>query len=286
LAYLNQDEHGPAIDDFTKAIGLSPDFSILYSNRGFSYYKQDEYNSAIKDYSKAIELDSNDENNYFWRGHSYYLKENYGAAIQDFSKAIKINGDEYLYHELRGQAYKQKENYDSAVTDFTKAIELYLDKDDATAEKLAELYNYRGVAWSYKENKEKAKDDFREAVRIDPSNDTYKKNLDDCFITTAVCGYLGKPDNCYELTAFRDFRDNWLIHQPDGKAIVDEYYLVAPSIVTRIDKSVEKDAVYSDIWNKYLLPCLRFIENGEMENCRVKYIEMVENLKNTWEDEK
>ena len=37
-----------------------------------------------------------------------------------------------------------------------------------------------------------------------------KKFLGLCFITTAVCQELGKPDDCEELTAFRAFRDGYL----------------------------------------------------------------------------
>jgi hypothetical protein len=45
-----------------------------------------------------------------------------------------------------------------------------------------------------------------------------------CFITTAVCDFLSEPDDCYELTLFRSFRDNWLSFQPDGKQLVEQYY--------------------------------------------------------------
>ena len=38
-----------------------------------------------------------------------------------------------------------------------------------------------------------------------------KKFLGLCFITTAVCQELGKPDDCEELTAFRAFRDGYLL---------------------------------------------------------------------------
>ena len=40
-----------------------------------------------------------------------------------------------------------------------------------------------------------------------------KKFLGLCFITTAVCQELGKPDDCEELTAFRAFRDGYLRHR-------------------------------------------------------------------------
>ena len=52
-----------------------------------------------------------------------------------------------------------------------------------------------------------------------------------CFITTAVCEAEGKPDDCAELTAFRRFRDGWLSQQPDGPALIEEYYEIAPAIV-------------------------------------------------------
>ena len=54
-----------------------------------------------------------------------------------------------------------------------------------------------------------------------------KKN--GCFITTATCAEYGKPDNCYELTMFRKFRDEWLSKQPDGLKLIEEYY---PSIIS------------------------------------------------------
>ena len=34
-----------------------------------------------------------------------------------------------------------------------------------------------------------------------------------CYITTAVCEFYGKPDDCHELTQFRKFRDEWLAKQ-------------------------------------------------------------------------
>ena len=51
-----------------------------------------------------------------------------------------------------------------------------------------------------------------------------KKLFGLCFITTAVCEELGKPDDCEELTAFRAFRDGYLRACPDGetKAVFSE----------------------------------------------------------------
>ncbi len=100
-----------------------------------------------------------------------------------------------------------------------------------------------------------------------------------CFITTAVCESFGKPDDCYELTSFREFRDTYMLGTPEGRALVEEYYDVAPAIVTCIDLGEDRAAVYKGIWREWLSPCLSDIEAGRMEACGRRYREMVERLK-------
>ena len=99
-----------------------------------------------------------------------------------------------------------------------------------------------------------------------------------CFITTAVCDTFGKPDDCYELNMFRNFRDNWLKQQADGRKLINEYYTIAPQIVSAINALPDANLIYQQIWNKYLTKCLYFIENNKNVACKEKYMEMVENL--------
>jgi hypothetical protein len=106
-----------------------------------------------------------------------------------------------------------------------------------------------------------------------------------CFITTAVCGSFSKPDDCYELTLFRNFRDKWLCSQPDGKQLVKKYYNIAPKIVGTINKLPEQSSIYKSIWDDYLSKCLCLIENGNMNECKEMYIQMIKDLKNKyWEE--
>lgn len=99
-----------------------------------------------------------------------------------------------------------------------------------------------------------------------------------CFITTAVCGSLGKADDCAELTAFREFRDNWLAYQPDGEALVGEYYRIAPGIVRAIDARADAAEIYRAIWLEYLSPCYELIRRGRNAACKRKYVEMMRAL--------
>ena len=101
-----------------------------------------------------------------------------------------------------------------------------------------------------------------------------------CFITTAVCEYFNKPDDCYELTTLRHFRDEWLRYQPDGSDLISEYYHIAPDIVNKLEASSLKDEIYSELWKDYISPCIGYIEENELQKCKELYISMVNNLKN------
>jgi hypothetical protein len=103
-----------------------------------------------------------------------------------------------------------------------------------------------------------------------------------CFITTAVCSTLCRPDDCSELQSFRKFRDDYLLKQPDGKEQVREYYLIAPLIVNAIDASPEKDHIYYSIWDNYLSKCLVMYEQHNYKRCQSIYTEMVNILRNQW----
>ena len=100
-----------------------------------------------------------------------------------------------------------------------------------------------------------------------------------CFITSAVCRTFNKPDDCYELTTFRAFRDNWLKNQPDGPKLIQEYYHTAPAIVEQIDKRTNHEEIYQFIWDRYLYFCIQLIEQQRFEQCKDRYIMMVNDLK-------
>ena len=99
-----------------------------------------------------------------------------------------------------------------------------------------------------------------------------------CYITTAACSQLGKADNCYELTVFREYRNKILAHEVDGEKIINEYYRTAPRIVDNINKQKNCEEIYQKIWNEFLSPCLIFLENMEYAKCKELYMQMVKEL--------
>lgn len=115
-----------------------------------------------------------------------------------------------------------------------------------------------------------------------PPSSPSRKKSGSCFITTAVCQYYGKSDDCYELTSLRQFRDGWLAAQPGGEEVIQEYYRIAPSIVSAIDAARQWDSVYPRLWEQYILPCVRLIERNDYRQCRELYEQMVLYVKNEY----
>lgn len=225
---------------------------------------------AIEGYTPA-----QTELGYLYRN-GWHVPKNSQKALRWLKKAIE-QGDAGAQDNL-GVMYAAGEGVEQS---YEKAVEWYrkaADQGNAAAQ------NHLGVCY---QNGKGVKQDKKEAAKwyqkaADQGNkDAQKnlKNLSGCFITTAVCQTFHKPDDCYELTMFRHFRDNWLSKQPNGKDMIAEYYVVAPSIVEKIDSSEYPDQVYRKIWKLYLNPCLHYLENRQYEDCRNLYVEMVTKLK-------
>lgn len=100
-----------------------------------------------------------------------------------------------------------------------------------------------------------------------------------CFLTSACVAHLGKADDCAELTTLRSFRDGYMKNSQEGKALVDEYYRIAPNIVKKIDASANKGCYYCYIYS-VVEKCVGLINEGKNQETIDEYKAMVLHLKN------
>src|SRR4030065_1326263 len=128
--WLNK-EYNSAIEAFTSAIALDPNYVYAYGNRGIAYADKGQYDRAIEDYNKAIQLDPNDAKAYNNRGVAYDKKGQHDRAIEDSNKSIILNPHYADAYNNRGITYYHKGQYDSAIEDYNKVIQL--DPNDAEA---------------------------------------------------------------------------------------------------------------------------------------------------------
>jgi hypothetical protein len=183
-----------------------------------------------------------------------------------FNRFLKHFEEEGLKRESDPRFF----DYRYLIVAFT--VPAILEQKLPAAEKLADAFLAK---WNAHYTKNKLSKSSYENI-----NNGFKKKL--CYITTAVCTSLGKGDNCEELNTFRRFRDEWLAATPTGETKIREYYLFAPMIVQAIDRSQEKEAVYRNIWDEHLMPCLNLIRSGELQECAREYENMVLELESKW----
>lgn len=72
-----------------------------------------------------------------------------------------------------------------------------------------------------------------------------------CVVTTACCGALGLPDDCFELRTLRRYRDQVLSRTPDGRRAIDEYYRSAPELLAALP---ERNRTLFTLYWRYILP--------------------------------
>jgi len=132
-----------AIEYYTKAIELNPDYAKAYNNRGVAYDVLKEYEKAISDYNKAIELNPEDAKAYYNIGLAYSNLKDYEKAISDYNKAIELNPEDAKAYYNIGLAYSNLKDYEKAISDYNKAIELN-PKYVMAHKNLSELYIITG----------------------------------------------------------------------------------------------------------------------------------------------
>jgi tetratricopeptide (TPR) repeat protein len=158
-AYNRKGDHDRAIQDFSEAIRLSPNYGY-YRSRGIEYVEMGDYDRAIQDLTEALRLNSKDTFAYESRGDAYNYKRDYDRAIQDFNEALRLDQNYERAYYGRGQAYNSKDDYDRAIQDFDEAIRL--NPKDVSA------YYTRGLAYRIKGDYDRSIQDSSEAIHLNP----------------------------------------------------------------------------------------------------------------------
>lgn len=268
----------------------------VYKLGRYFEYKAHDLKTAFKYYRKAVRDNNADAICHFAEMYEVGCTEDgdlkneaidHQKATELYQKAFNLrlkaakNGDTVAMVNL-GESYL---GYNGVERNEEKAFEYFKAASDVgnfnAMRRLAGLYRSGvGTAQSfdkYLELLSKAAENGDDNAKYELNQ--YYKNKKSCFITTAVCDNSGKPDDCYELTTFRKFRDEWLVVQLDGKSLIAEYYEIAPRIVANINRLPEAKKIYENIWKQYLAPCLAFIESDDKLSCKQLYTDMVYKLK-------
>lgn len=151
------------------------------------------------------------------------------------------------------------------------AVNAWMKRDGAGAEETKQLTDVICTDW------QEAFGTCIQASDYEAIQAGFKQKL--CFVTTAVCRGLNKPQDCKEITLMKQFRDGYFSESEEGKQLIQEYYDIAPTIVKRISRESNPEEKYLYLWNTYIKRCVEYIEGGRNEECSQLYKAMMAELK-------
>lgn len=150
-----------AVDQFTRAIDLEPDYDKAYLGRAEAYEKMGMLKEASEDYERASTFLEKEETVFYNAGRLYYELEEYDKAVEKLDRAVSL-----------------KRTYDQAYGMLSKVLiaqEKYMEALDAantalTLKETSENFYNRGVVNTHIDNLEGAEADFAKAVQKDRRN--------------------------------------------------------------------------------------------------------------------
>ena len=147
-----------AVKDFDRALLLAPGYAAAYSNRANALAKLGENDAAVRDFSQAIRLVPQNAAALAGRGRLHLSQNRPFAALRDFSRAVS--------HDARfGAAYKARADAKLALLRFDEAIE-DLSRAVAFDPTNLDIYIVRGYAYLAAKNPASAIKDFSRAAEI------------------------------------------------------------------------------------------------------------------------
>lgn len=159
-----------AIDRYTQAIKLSPNYADAYVKRGLARRTKGDLAGAIDDYEKAISIDPKSvagnrfvAEAYSNRGFIQMDNLNVDSAINDFTRAINIYPKEHREYYRRGYARLMKEDLAPALDDLNTALSLAYE--DYFSKCL--IYAARGMVKVMQGKNLQAQMDFDECSKLD-----------------------------------------------------------------------------------------------------------------------
>ncbi len=176
-AYFSKRKFYQAIEDYNRALKLSPNYTKAYYDRGRSYYVIKKYDLAIKDFNRFIRFNPKHARAYFIRGSAFYRQRKRELAIEDYRKALQLNPKMSSARKALKHAVEMKRTLKNYNKVFAEEMMGILKNSNGVFEgktrlkqnsTKAKAYNSRGLSYSSKGDYKRAIANFTEALKLRP----------------------------------------------------------------------------------------------------------------------
>lgn len=147
--------YGDAIDQYTRAIELDPEYEEAYVNRARAYAQTGDHASAAVDFDRALAFNERDHELYYLSAREWYLMGNSRVALSKLNEAISRKRNFLEAYQLRADVLMDLQQVDRALLDYEKCLRLQED---------AEAYYKLGTAYEKLEMTGEAEEAFRKSI--------------------------------------------------------------------------------------------------------------------------
>ncbi|HEV2989538.1 MAG TPA: tetratricopeptide repeat protein [Candidatus Angelobacter sp.] len=161
--YLRMGQFEQARADYLRAIELSPPYYEVFTNLGQCYRNMENMSLAVEAYSRALDLQPRQALALAGRAQAQEALGNRDAAIADYSSALSYEPGQWEVVASRGVLYYEARDLHAALADFNRAIELKPDHID--------LYQNRSVVFADLGRTEEAARDLKTALALNPPDE-------------------------------------------------------------------------------------------------------------------
>ncbi len=124
VKYLRQKAWAKAVEQFSIAIQLKPDYYEAYVGLGRAYCGLKNNDLALHDFERAIAMRPAFPDAFTYRGLLYQSTGDDEKAIADLSRAITLSPDDATIYKARAESFMRTNQFDKAVEDYKTAQKL------------------------------------------------------------------------------------------------------------------------------------------------------------------
>jgi tetratricopeptide (TPR) repeat protein len=176
-AAFQKKDYPSAINNYSKAIEMSPFEINNYYSRGIAFYRSGKEKEAEEDFGKVIIVDPKMSSAYVYRGLCREKLGKYNDALNDYTKALELKPNDAAIHNNIACLYISAK--DESFRDKTKALEHAKKAGELSREKNAEILYTLARAYFMNSMLKEAIDAENKALKLEPYNDEFKSQLEE-----------------------------------------------------------------------------------------------------------
>ena len=144
MEYINEGDTENAIQKFSKAVEIDPNFAFAWDNLGISYRKNKQYEQAIAAYLKSLEIYPEGRLPLLNIAITYNLNQQYTEAVNYYEKFIDIYSDDPEGYYGLGLILYTQDQEEAGLDNLIRAYTIYTSQNSPyradAAKKIGYMY--------------------------------------------------------------------------------------------------------------------------------------------------